>query len=108
VILTIVLCSASLALSAADIPDSGPGVNSPELVTAIYMTALAYPGPATATPIPYDGYPVETAKPIPTDTPTDTLTPTPTDTPTATQTPTATPIPLPERTYLTSILNSED
>ena len=52
-----------------------------EFRTAIVLTDFAYPGPATATPIEWDGYPMATATQIPTDTPEPTPTPTATPTP---------------------------
>ncbi|MCC7205710.1 MAG: hypothetical protein IT323_00290 [Anaerolineae bacterium] len=69
------------------------GQDDSEFRTAIVLTDHAYPGPVTATPIKWDGYPMETATQIPTDTPEPTATPSPTATPTATPSPTPTPPP---------------
>lgn len=58
------------------------GQDDSEYRTAIVLTDWAYPGPVTATPIEWDGYPMATATQIPTDTPEPTATPTPTPSPT--------------------------
>lgn len=63
------------------------GQDDSEYRTAIVLTDHAYPGPVTATPVEWDGYPMATATQIPTDTPE------PTATPTATPSPTPTPPP---------------
>jgi len=72
------------------------GQDDSEYRTAIVLTDFAYPGPVTATPIEWDGYPMATATQIPTDTPE------PTATPTATQSPTPTP---PHTLYVVAVLN---
>ena len=84
---------ASAALTASGQDDS-------EFRTAIVLTDWAYPGPATATPIEWDGYPMATATQIPTDTLE------PTATATATITPSPTPTPPPYSVYLVSVLAS--
>lgn len=58
------------------------GQDDSEYRTAIVLTDFAYPGPVTATPIEWDGYPMATATQITTDTPEPTATPTPTPSPT--------------------------
>ncbi len=78
------------------------GQDDSELRTAIVLTDWAYPGPVTATPIEWDGYPIATATQIPTDTPEPTATSTPTATPT--QTPSPTPLPA-HRVYLVTVLH---
>lgn len=72
------------------------GQDDSEFRTAIVLTDHAYPGPVTATPIVWDGYPMATATQIPTGTPEPTATPT--------VTPSPTPLPA-HRVYLVVVIH---